>query len=444
MTSAVGYGRISSSRNDGASLDIQHKDYQSWCAARGHHDGGWFQDDGVSGGKVDRQGLDAALAQCAKLGGAVLVARDLSRIGRSVKLLGKLADAMDSGAVKEIATTHDAQIGTGSQGRLILTLLMGIAESQRTETSERMKRRLQHNRSLGLAHTGGSRPFGTLADKTTPVPEEVAKIREAIDYVNAGGSLSSLATRWRAEGLKTTTGRDWQYQSLWALLTNERLDALVGESALTARLAIEARKKTQGKRPRTLTRWLNGTLKCGVCGELLDSHSYGGGTAYGCTRIGGKSCVFVDAPKAEDLFGRFVRHVALPGVRPDQSYGKVLAERKEVQEQITRVTDLYVEGTITKADHAKRLADLKETLELVDAELLTHSASAAMAGSVDVWDTLDPQQRRSVVLELLGTAVVNKHTGKRNAKGQSVFDPARFTFLRPEVQMWFEAWCKRQ
>jgi DNA invertase Pin-like site-specific DNA recombinase len=397
----------------------------------------------VSGAKVDRKGLREAFAKCAEIGGVILVARDLSRIGRTVRLLNQLNELMDQGAVSEIITTHDQAFGSGYQSKMMLGILLVVGQSERDAASERVKRRQAHDRAAGKPHTGGYRSFGWERDGETPIPAEVAQINEAIDYVLAGGSLSSLARTWRSEGRKTTTGGNWSYQSLQALLTKERLGVLVGEDrAEPVRLAIADRGAQYGTRSRVFTRWLNGTMTCGECGEKLDSHNFDGKPQYGCSRQTGCSKIWVSADHLEALMTGFVKAMSLPGIRPDDGYATVLAERTKNREQIDRLTDLFVSGDLTKADYAKRKAALEALGSKMDADLLTHSASAAMAGSVEVWDSLDARQRRSVVEFQLGTFTVNKGTGK-NVKGRKVFDPNRFVFDRPEVQQWWRGYVRR-
>lgn len=442
MNSAVGYGRISNARNDGVSLVVQEQDYRSWCKHMSYTDAGWFTDDGVSGGKVNRKGLNDALAKCAEVKGAVLFARDLSRIGRSTRLLTTLNDAVANGSVKEI------NVGGNSLNKMTLGLLLVIAEGELDTIRERQARRAKHDRDAGLPRTGGSRRFGydtITRDKPVTIrPDEQAHVIEAVEHVLGGGSLTSLTHDWNARGIKSVTGKPWRYQSVRAMLQREYIGVLVGDEARAemVRTLIAQRGKDYRPLQRTFTRWLNGLLVCGLCSQLLDSHSANGKPQYGCTRNDGCNKTWIKAENVEAAIERFMKErVAIPGVsKDDEQYNGLLAARAKIVNSIDEVNDMRVDGAIQKPDWRRRRDTLDAQLAIIDESLLIIGAHASLAGSVDKWDGLDAEQKRAATLHFVGRLKVLPSKGikgTRGADGRIRFRWERIVPERKEVQMWW-------
>lgn len=443
MTYAVGYGRMSSKRSDGESLIAQKQAFEAWCTEQGHTNAGWFKDDGVSGGTVKRPDFDAALARCAEVGGAVLYARDMARIGRTVKLLAVLTEATDNGHV----------LGYFPGGREITAEMMGMelvfAQRYLTDTKKLQKARSDRDRAEGYLHVGGTRAYGyeviQKGDKVRrPIAAEQARICDAVEAVLAGRSLTSIVTDWNAQGLTSSNGNPWQYQSLRTMLVRPYLSEVVGQDkAETVRDVLTRRgKKWKGTR-RAFTRWLNGVLVCGRCGVLLDSHSANGRAAYACTRVGGCGGSWVTAGVVEALVEQFmVDRVAVSGGKSDEGYSSLVKERADNTAKIARLTDLQVDGDIDLEEYRERKAKLAAEVERIDQSLLAMGTHAALAGSIEKWHTLDAAQKRDGVLYYCGQLTVLPGDGSRNAKGQMVFRPGRIKPERPEVARWWRSFTR--
>ncbi|MEY2582586.1 MAG: site-specific recombinase, partial [Ilumatobacteraceae bacterium] len=128
-----------------------------------------------------RPRLFAAFEAAEKLGaGTAVISRELERIGRNSALVGRIQELLNSGVVFRF--TDDSDIDNTPDGKLTMTINMAIAQNYTDKMAARMIRRLAHNRSLGLPHMGGYRPFGMEEDKTRQRPSEVALIDQAADH----------------------------------------------------------------------------------------------------------------------------------------------------------------------------------------------------------------------------------------------------------------------
>ncbi len=140
----VGYARVSTTDQN---LDLQTDALQAaGCAC--------LLTDTVSGAKVDRPGLTAALAACRS--GDTLVVWKLDRLGRSLQhLVETVRDLGDRGVgFKSLQESIDT---TTSGGRLIFHIFASLAEFERDLIRERTTAGLSAARARGRK---GGRPKG--------------------------------------------------------------------------------------------------------------------------------------------------------------------------------------------------------------------------------------------------------------------------------------------
>lgn len=109
-----------------------------------------FDDQGVSGAKANRPGLDAAFA--ALQPGDVLVVWKLDRLGRSLRhLIDTLRDLSDRGI--GFYSIQDAIDTTTAGGRLYFHIMGALAEFERDLISERTKAGMAAAKARGV-HVG--------------------------------------------------------------------------------------------------------------------------------------------------------------------------------------------------------------------------------------------------------------------------------------------------
>jgi DNA invertase Pin-like site-specific DNA recombinase len=124
-----------------------------------------FEDQGVSGSRTSRPGLDAALAYLRD--GDVLTVWRLDRLGRSTLYVLALIQELGEKGIGFRSLTESVDTTTPA-GRLMLTLLAGLSSMEREITIERTKAGLAAAREQGRV---GGRPRALSA-----VQEEQAQL----------------------------------------------------------------------------------------------------------------------------------------------------------------------------------------------------------------------------------------------------------------------------
>jgi DNA invertase Pin-like site-specific DNA recombinase len=164
--------------------------------------------DTASGKNINREGLEMALKGL-KLGfGRGMVISKLDRLTRSVSDLGRLIEEYfqkyDLIVVQEHVDTRTAG------GRLVLNLLVSVAQWERETISERTKSALRMKRSQGKK-TGGSVPFGYFlgADGETlfPDPNDQAVIEKMKRLRKRGHGYYTVAKKLNKRGFRTKQGK---------------------------------------------------------------------------------------------------------------------------------------------------------------------------------------------------------------------------------------------
>lgn len=194
--SAIGYLRVSTEEQvrSGAGLDAQRAAIEAFAAQRGLEVIAWHVDEGVSGAKapMSRPALAAALEDLATGPGSVLLFGKADRVGRrAADLLALRERAEREGWTLASA---DAQVDlTTPAGRMMFTMLAGVAEMERELIQARTREGLAAKRAQGVRL---GRPATLPADVVTRIVEE----REA------GRGWSAIAADLTAEGVPTARG----------------------------------------------------------------------------------------------------------------------------------------------------------------------------------------------------------------------------------------------
>lgn len=165
-------------------------------------------DDGISGKNLKRPGLIKAI-RAIKAGDAegMLVAK-LDRLTRNVADLGTLVqnvfDKAELYSVSEQINTKNAA------GRLVLNVLVSVAQWERETICERTSDALQAKKARG-EKTGGNVPFGfeVVNGKLIENVEEQAVISKIRELRANGLSLRKIAEKLNDEGIETKTGKAW-------------------------------------------------------------------------------------------------------------------------------------------------------------------------------------------------------------------------------------------
>jgi len=137
-----------------------------------------------------------------------MVIAKLDRLTRNVADLGTLVSTVFDKA--ELYSVSE-QINTkNAAGRLVLNVLVSVAQWERETICERTKDALQAKKARG-EKTGGNVPFGfnVINGKLVKNEEEQAIISEIKSLKNKGLSLRKIAGILNEKGIVTKNGKAW-------------------------------------------------------------------------------------------------------------------------------------------------------------------------------------------------------------------------------------------
>lgn len=227
---AVGYVRVSTleQASEGVSLDAQRDKLRAYCKFNGIKLIDIAADEGVSGGTLERPGLQHALGMLKRGRANTLVVMKLDRLTRSVRDLCALVDSYFGQeryhllSVCGMVNTHNAA------GRMMMLNLANYAQFEREIISERTYEAMQQLKAQGVK-MGGS-PYGyefsqVLDDKgrRTLVPHagEQAMIARMATLHAGGVGFTDIARQFNAEGLRARRGGEWHGRVVSVILQRE-------------------------------------------------------------------------------------------------------------------------------------------------------------------------------------------------------------------------------
>jgi DNA invertase Pin-like site-specific DNA recombinase len=161
------------------SLDAQHES----CAAyiKSQTSEGWqlvrdrYDDGGISGGTLQRPGLQRLLADINAGHIDIVVVYKVDRLTRSLLDFSKLVEAFDKARVSFVSVTQSFNT-TSSMGRLTLNMLLSFAQFEREVTAERIRDKIAQSKARGM-WMGGTPPIGYRPDgRSLAIVEEHAAI----------------------------------------------------------------------------------------------------------------------------------------------------------------------------------------------------------------------------------------------------------------------------
>jgi len=224
---AIGYARVSTTEQstDGVSLDAQTERIESYCRAVGLELREVITDPGVSGGKPlgERPG-GAELLREVKAGGvAAVVAVKLDRLFRSaLDALKTLEDWEKMGIATHLIDQGGAVTGNGSAiGKLLITMLAGVAELERGLISERTKAALAYKKANLEPYSPTPLGYQRQGDRLIPDAREAQTIRLILDLRGQGYSYRAIAAELRRRRIPTKRGGRWEAATVRRIVVRE-------------------------------------------------------------------------------------------------------------------------------------------------------------------------------------------------------------------------------
>jgi site-specific DNA recombinase len=222
------YARVSTTdqSENGVSLDAQQAKMAAYAGVYDLEVVETVVDAGESAKSLDRPGLQHALGLLAsgKADGMVVV--KLDRLTRSVADWQTLIDNyFGERAGKQLFSVADSIDTRTAAGRLVLNVLLSVAQWERETTGERTREALRHKIKIG--ERCGKIRFGydLAADGKTLVPNaDEQRAIDAMTSLRAGGStLRQIAAELSARGIRTKEGSTtWAHTAVGRILNRQR------------------------------------------------------------------------------------------------------------------------------------------------------------------------------------------------------------------------------
>ena len=209
------------SSEDGLEQDFNSLDAQrEACAAYilSQVSEGWnplatsYDDGGVSGGTLERPGLQRLLEDVKSGLIDIIVVYKVDRLTRSLLDFAKLVEAFDAAGVSFVSVTQSFNTTT-SMGRLTLNMLLSFAQFEREVTAERIRDKIAASKARGM-WMGGVPPLGYRPDgrSLAIVPEQAVLVDSIYRRYLEIGNVRLLAEALREKGMlapirTTATGK---------------------------------------------------------------------------------------------------------------------------------------------------------------------------------------------------------------------------------------------
>jgi DNA invertase Pin-like site-specific DNA recombinase len=216
------------------SLDAQREAGEAYIHSQKHE--GWsllpnrYDDGGISGGTMERQGLQQLLADVRADKVDVVVVYKVDRLSRSLGDFAQIIDLFDKHDVSFVSVTQQFNT-TSSMGRLTLNILLSFAQFEREVTGERIRDKIALSKKKGM-WMGGHVPLGyDVASRKLVLNEPEAElVRRIFKRFIRLGSTTLLCKELNDQGFRTkcrrsrdgrmSSGHLFNKTSLYKILNN--------------------------------------------------------------------------------------------------------------------------------------------------------------------------------------------------------------------------------
>ncbi len=216
------------------SLDAQYEACAAYIASQKAE--GWvllperYDDGGISGGTMERSGLQRLLAEIDRGTVDQILVYKIDRLTRSLADFAKMVERLDAAGTSFVSVTQSFNTAT-SMGRLTLNMLLSFAQFEREVTSERIRDKIAASKKKGL-WMGATVPLGYAADgRSLKIAEPDADVIRTIydlylQYRNARIVKEAVDTKGMKTSVRTLCsgrvkgGAPFSYGHIHYILTN--------------------------------------------------------------------------------------------------------------------------------------------------------------------------------------------------------------------------------
>jgi site-specific DNA recombinase len=175
-------------QRDAASAFIRSQKHEGWKPLKETYDDG-----GISGGHMERPGLQKLLADIRSRKIDVVVVYKVDRLSRSLADFAQLMKLFDEHGVSFVSVTQQFNTSS-SMGRLTLNVLLSFAQFEREVTGERIRDKIALSKQKGM-WMGGVPPLGyDVQDRKLVInPAEADTIRKCFQvYLESTGLIETV------------------------------------------------------------------------------------------------------------------------------------------------------------------------------------------------------------------------------------------------------------
>jgi site-specific DNA recombinase len=224
--------------------------HEGWAVAEEHV----FRDDGHSGARLDRPGLDALRDHAARAAFDVVLVTAPDRLARNFVHQMVVLEELERRGVRVVLIDRPAS--DDPHARLVTQIRGAVAEYERTLIADRMRRGRQARLRSGQLLPWTRAPYGYRLHPQRPRdpaavqidPVAAVVVQELFAAYAAGGvTLHTLAAQLTRRRVPTPTGKPvWRPNSIRQLLTNP---AYKGQAASGRRRTTPARQRKSALEP---------------------------------------------------------------------------------------------------------------------------------------------------------------------------------------------------
>ncbi len=207
---AIGYIRVSTEEQarEGVSLAAQEAKLRAYAELYDLELVRVVVDAGVSAKSLNRPGLGEALAALDNGEAEALVIAKLDRLTRSVTDWGTLIDRYFAKRCALLSVADQIDTRTAA-GRLVLNVLVSVAQWEREAIGERTSAALAHKKAIG-EHVGApAYGYQVQGTELVALDGELAIAERIIASRAAGATFATIADDLNAAGVPTKRGGRW-------------------------------------------------------------------------------------------------------------------------------------------------------------------------------------------------------------------------------------------
>src|SRR5438552_3817159 len=220
---AAVYARISKDdEGDALGVKRQERDCRALAARKGWEVDVVFIDDDVSAYTVGKRPAYGQLISAIVRGDVdAVIVYDLDRLHRHPAELETFFQTCDRAGLRRLASVSGDVDLASNDGQFLARIMGAVAKKSSDDTSRRLKRK-KEELAEGGQPAGSHRAFAYEIDGRTIRKDEAKLLREAAQQVLRGESLTAIAKRWNAAGIRSGRGAEWSATTLRSVLTSPR------------------------------------------------------------------------------------------------------------------------------------------------------------------------------------------------------------------------------